>query len=59
MRAPQANMSIEITVVITTRTPSAGMKGMHVRIEAQAQDAYLYIYKSKIGTWDLGAWGLG
>ena len=42
MRAPQANMSIEIPVVITTRTPSAGMKGMHVRIEAQAQDAYIY-----------------
>ena len=42
MRAPQANMSIEIPVVIRTRTPSAGMKGMHVRIEAQAQDAYIY-----------------
>ena len=51
MRAPQANMSIEIPVVITSRTPSAGMKGMHVRIIGEAQDAYIYnIYKSKIET---------
>ena len=42
MRAPQANMSIEIPVVITSRTPSAGMKGMHVRIIGEAQDAYIY-----------------
>ena len=52
MRAPQANMSIEITMVNTTRTPSAGMNGMHVWIIGEAQDAYIYIYiyKSKIET---------
>ena len=52
MRAPQANMSIKITVVNTTRTPSAGMNGMHVWIIGEAQDAYIYIYiyKSKIET---------